>query len=250
MSETPPSPLDEILPILEDRNDSHEVSRAIQRGMVPGAAPRVEGFDLAAGTTLEDSGRGNTAWDHVRLRDGRTAILVMDVRADGFPPAHITGVARAALRTAAAVSDDPSEMLRLANGALADMHVEGVDQFVECGVLVPEDGRIVWASAGRMPAGVLGRDGTFRQLGSHGPPLGMMDGFRYGTEEAGMGSGDTALVLSGGSIGLFRGAADLVAQVHGKPAGEVVGTVHKAIRKAQEAEEQTEEISAVYLRKH
>jgi serine phosphatase RsbU (regulator of sigma subunit) len=250
VSDSHPSPLDEVLAVHDDADDLHEVSRALQRGMIPADAPRVEGFDLAAGTTLEHTGRGNTTWDHVRLRDGRIAILVMDVRADGLPPAHIAGMARAALRTAAAASDDPAELLRLANGALADMHVEGVDQFVECGVLVPEERGIVWASGGRMPAGILGRDGTFRQLGSHGPPLGMMDGFGYGTERAEMGSGDTVLVLSGGSVGLFRGAADLVAQVHGKPAGEIVATVHRAIRKAQEAEEKIEEISAVYLRKH
>jgi len=184
------------------------------------------------------------------MKDGSPAVLVLDVRADGFPPAYVAGMARAALRTAAASAEDAAELLRLANGALADMHVEGVDQFVECGVLIPQQGGVIWASAGRMPAGVLGREGAFQQLGSHGPPLGMMDGFSYGSEAVEMGVGDSALVLSGGSNGLFRGAADLVAQVHGKPAGEVVGTVHKAIRKAQEAESTTEEISVVYLRRN
>jgi len=230
--------------------DLEAVSRVIQRGMVPSVAPRVEGFDVAAGTTLEDAGRGNTTWDHVRMKDGSPAIFIVDVRADGFPPAYVAGIARSAIRTAAASAGDAAEMLRLANGALADMHVEGVDQFVECGVLIPGNGFVTWASAGRMPAAILGREGTFHQLGSHGPPLGMMDGFSYGSEKIDVGAGDTALVLSGGSNGLFRGAADLVAQVHGKPAGEVVGTVHKAIRKAQEAEGTTEEISVVYLRRH
>lgn len=230
--------------------DLDSVSRLLQRGMVPSVAPRLEGFDVAAGTTLEDAGRGNTTWDHVQMKDGTVAILVLDVRAEGFPPAYVAGTARAALRTAAASAGDVAELLRLANGALADMHVEGVDQFVECGVLIPRDGSVEWASAGRVPAGILGREGTFQQLGSHGPPLGMMDGFSYGSETVEVGAGDTALVLSGGSTGLFRGAADLVAQVHGKPAGEVVGTVHKAIRKAQEAEGTTEEISVVYLRRH
>lgn len=225
-------------------------SRLIQRGMVPHAAPRVEGFDVAAGTTLEDTGRGNTIWDHVTLPDGRSALLVLDVRADGFPPGHVAGTARAALRAAADSASDAAELLRAANRTLAATHVEGVDQFVECGVLIVGEGRVTWASAGRVPAGVLGREGAFHPLGSHGPPLGMMDGFRYGSEERELGAGDSALVLSGGSNGLFRGAADLVAQVHGKPAGEVVGTVHRAIRKAQEAEPVKEEISVIYLRKH
>ncbi len=230
--------------------DLETVSRMLQRGMIPSEAPSVEGFDVAAGTTLEDAGRGSTIWDHVRMKDGRVALLVLDIRADGFPPAHVAGTARAALRTAAATTEDAAELLRRANGVLADMHVDGVDQFVECGVLIPHTDGVVWASAGRMPAGVLGREGTFKQLGTHGPPLGMMDGFGYGSETVEVGAGDTALVLSGGSTGLFRGAADLVSQVVGKPAGEVVATVHKAVRRAQEAEETTEEVSVVYLRRH
>jgi len=231
-----------------DAPDISDMSRVIQRGMLPTSAPRLPAFDIAAGTILEEDGRGNTTWDHFTLADGRTAVVVLDVRAEGFPPAHIAGLARVALRTAAQTASGAADLLRIANGALASVHVEGVDQFVECGVIIPGDDTVGWASAGRMPAGVLGRDGTFQQLGSHGPPLGMMEGFGYGVEQVAMGSGDALLVLSGGSAGLFRGAADLVAQVQGKPAGEVVSTVHRAVRKAQG--EESEEISVAYLRHH
>jgi len=77
----------------------------------------------------------------------------------------------------------------------------------------------------------------------------MMGGFDYGSERVATGTGDAALILSSGSLGLFRGAADLVAQVHGKPAGEVVKTVHRAIRKAQGGAGSVEEMSTVYLRR-
>jgi serine phosphatase RsbU (regulator of sigma subunit) len=222
----------------------------MQRAMVPTTAPRIEGFEVAGGTTLEDEGRGNTTWDHVALPDGRTAVVVLDVRSDGLPAAHVAGLARAAIRTAAQSESDPPRLLRAVNQALAGMNLDGADQFVECGVLVAGDGAVEWASAGRVPAGVLGRDGTLHQLGSHGPPLGMMEGFGYGAERIETGPGDAVLLLSSASMGLFRGAADLVAQVHGKPAGEVVKTVHRAIRKAQEGDDSTEEISAVYLRRY
>ena len=224
-------------------------SRLMQRTMVPATAPRIDGFEVAGGTMLEEEGRGNTIWDHFRMPDGRTAVVVLDVRSGGLPAAFPAGLARAAIRTAAESADAPAHLLRSANHALAAMHVDGLDQFVECGVLVLGDGAVEWASAGRMPAGVLVRDGTLHQLASHGPPLGMMEGFAYGSERVQTGTGDAVLVLSSGSVGLFRGAADLVAQVHGKPAGEVVKTVHRAIRKAQENAGSVEEMSTVYLRR-
>lgn len=248
MSDSSPSPVDDAEPTSGDAA-LDATSRLMQRAMVPGTAPRIDGFEVAGGTILEDDGRGNTTWDHLRMADGRTAIVVIDVRSGGLPAAYPAGLARAAIHTAAESTSDPADLLRSANHVLAAMHVEGLDQFVECGVLVARDEEVQWASAGRIPAGVLVRDGTLRQLASHGPPLGMMSGFAYGSERVRTGTGDAVLILSSGSIGLFRGAADLVAQVHGKPAGEVVKTVHRAIRKAQERGGSAEEMSTVYLRR-
>ena len=76
----------------------------------------------------------------------------------------------------------------------------------------------------------------------------MMEGFKYAMQRFPMGAGDTAFVLSHASRGLLRGAADLVAQLHGKPAAEVVTTVHRAIRRTQ-GEERTE-TSVLFIRKH
>lgn len=225
---------------------SHAASRLIQKSMLMRDVPGVPGFDIAAGTTLEELGRGHTVWDAVSLPDGRAALMVLEVRADGLPAAYVVGTARAAVRAAVPGSRSLAETLARANDALAGIHVDGVDQFVECAVVVPDAEGIEWACAGRIPAGVLGRDGTFTQLGSHGPPLGMMAGFSYGTERAAVGSGSSVLVLSGGGTGLFRGAADLVAEVQGKPAGDVVGTIHRAVRKARGGQE----ISVLFLRRH
>ncbi len=217
------------------------------KDMLPHGVPGASGFDIAAGTTLEDDGPANTLWDTIPLGDGRSAFLVMEIKAPGYPPAHVLGMARAALR-AAADGRSLAALLERVNAALAGVHAKGIDQFVDCAVVVPGEGAVEWACAGRIPAGVLGRDGAFVQLGSQGPPLGMMEGFRYGTEQATMGSGSSLLVLAGGSIGLFRGAADLVAEVQEKTAGEVVSIVHKAVRRA--SADDAREVSVLFLRKH
>jgi serine phosphatase RsbU (regulator of sigma subunit) len=157
-------------------------------------------------------------------------------------------VARAVLRGLAADHATLPQILAKANEALSSAAVDGLDQFVEVGLLVAGPGGVEWASAGRVPGGVIRRDGTFEEFGAHGPPLGMLGGFKYNVQEFSLSSGDTALVLSHASQGLFLGAADLVAQLHGKPAGEVVSTLHRAIRKAQ-GDERTE-TSVLYVRRH
>ncbi len=76
----------------------------------------------------------------------------------------------------------------------------------------------------------------------------MLDGFQYGSQEYEIGTGDVVIVLSTGSSGLFRGAADLVSTLQRKPAGEVVATVYKAIRRLQG--ENAEETTVLFMRKH
>ena len=103
-----------------------------------------------------------------------------------------------------------------------------------------------------MPGGIIRRDDTFEQFGAHGPPLGMMGGFKYNVQSFALNVGDTAFVLSHGSQGLFLGAADLLAQLHGKLAGEMVPSLHKAIRKAirkAQGDDRTE-TSVLFVRKH
>lgn len=230
------------------RVDAHEISRVMQAGLLPAQAPRVDGFDVAAGTTTEERGRGGSVWDWMTLGDGRTALLTLDVRQDGFPPAHHLGVARAVLRGLAADNATLPQLLAKSNEALSAATIEGLDQFVDVGLLVAGPDGLEWASAGRVPGGIIRRDGTFQEFAAHGPPLGMMGGFKYNVQSFSMGSGDTAFVLSHASQGLFLGAADLMAQLHGKPAGEVVTTLHRAIRKAQ-GDERTE-TSVLYARRH
>lgn len=227
-------------------HEGSELGRTLQRSMLPRNAPRVPGYDIAAGTTVEDRGRGNSVWDAFELADGRWALSLFDVRG-GEVPALLLGMARAALRTAAPAANGLADLLARANGGLAGVLGPG-RQFVECALVVPGPDGVEWAAAGRVPAGVLGRAGTLEALASHGPPLGMLDGFRYGSERAAMGVGDSLLALSSGSTGLFRGAADLVVQVQEKTAGEVVGTVHKGLRAA--LDDPTLEVSVLFLRRH
>lgn len=227
--------------------DVSEMSRLLQRGLIPEEAPRIKGFDLAAGTNLEDSGEGRTTWDFTELKDGRIALINLNVQGDGLPPGHYLAMARSLLRELARDHDDLQGLLARVNSGLAAAVVEGMEQYVEVGILLPAEGAVEWAGAGRCPGAIIRRNGVFEEFSTHGPPLGMMEGFLYGTQRMELGAGDAVIVLSEASQGIFRGAADLVASLQGKPVGEIVSTVHKALKKAHP--DATTETSVLFIRK-
>jgi hypothetical protein len=176
-------------------------------------------------------------------------MAALHVSGDESPPGVTLAVARAVLMELGREHDDPSSILAAANDALARTALDRGGSTVSCGLLVAgPEGEVQWACAGPLHAGVIRREGAFDELPSHGPPLGLLQGFRYGTATPALGSGDELLVLAGASPGLFRGATDLVAALAGKPAGEIVATVQKAIRKAQE--EHPIANTVLFLRKH
>jgi len=233
---------------IEDQDPSvAEISRTIQRGLLPTEAPRVQGFDIAAGTSLVEDGPGRTLWDFFTLKGGRTGLVNLNVQGSGLPPAHYLAVARSLLRELARDHEDLQGFLARLNSGLAAAVVEGMDQYVEAGVLLPWEGGVEWAGAGRCPGAVIRRNGVFEEFSTHGPPLGMMEGFLYGTERMELGAGDAVIVLSEVSQGVFRGAADLVASLQGKPVGEVVSTLHKALAKAHP--DSSVEASVLFVRK-
>jgi len=227
---------------------AEDANRALQRSIMPRSAPTADGFDIAAGTMLEESGGGRTVWETVRFSDGGAGLVAMTVHGDGLPPAHQLGLARAFLNDYARTGQEAESLLARVNDGLSHNETPGVDQTVAAGLLVPGDGSVLWSGAGGVQGAVIRREGTLDEFPSHGPPLGMLDGFQYGTQQYQIGTGDMVIVLSTASTGLFRGAADLVSTLQQKPAGEVVATVHKAIRKLQG--DNAEEITVLFMRKH
>lgn len=222
---------------------------SLLQALLPRTAPRVEGFDLAGGTALEPTRAGNTIWVTFPMAGGRTGMAVTLVQAGDVPAALVLATVRAFLIEVGHATESPAATLAVINDALSRTRLAGATQLVACAILVPGVSGAAWACAGTVSAGVIRRAGTFEELPSHGPNLGMLPGFSYGVTEVELGPGDEILVLAGASDGLFRGAADLVASLAGKPAGEVVSTVHKAIRKAR-VNEAAIETSALFLRRH
>ena len=225
-----------------------DLSRRLQQALLPRNAPTLEGYDIAAGTTPDPDGQGSSVWDWFALPDGRPVLVTLDVTPGSFPAAHCLALARAFLRELPAAGADPGSLLTRANSAISRTSVAGVEGTVDCAALILGPERCEWASAGAVPGGIIRQEGTMDDFPSHGPPLGLMDGFRYGAVQVPLRSGDVAVVLSHGARGLFRGAADLAAEFHGKPAAEVVSKLQAAIKRAGTAADQREH-SIIFARK-
>ena len=150
-----------------------------------------------------------------------------------FPAAHSLAMARAFIRELAGDGPALDGLLRRVNTAVARTFVPALEGPVDCGILVLGEERTSWLGAGTVHAGVLRRDGTLEELPSGGPPLGLLDGFRYTVTDVSFHTADVIVALSHGTRGLFRGAADVVAELHGKPAGHVVSRLQSALQKAQ-----------------
>ncbi len=227
--------------------ETASLSRTIQRGLLPREVPRIPGFDVAAGTSLVDEGHGRTIWDHFVLRDGRRGLASLNVQGERLPAGQYLAVARPLLRELARDHEDLRGLLARVNSGLTSAVIEGAEHYVEAGVVLPSDRGVEWAAAGRCPGAILRRDGTFHEFSSHGPPLGMLDGFQYDTQRMELGAGDAVILLSEATQGLFRGAADLVSSLQGKPVGEVVSRLQAAVKKARP--DAGAEVSVVFIRK-
>jgi CRP-like cAMP-binding protein len=222
------------------------MSRLLQRGLLPRNAPSVPGYEIAAGTSLPEEGRGGSIWDAFPVRGGRMALAVLNVPGDGLPAAYHLGVARAALRSAARTEEKSGAILSRANEVLADTRIPGADQFVECGMLVAGESGAEWSSAGLCPGAVLPREGGSEALPSGSPPLGFDRDSEYGSMSVSVAPGASVLILSEASRGLFRGAVDLVRSMGDRPAGDAVGALHGAVAKA--AKDAPGEISVILMR--
>ena len=221
-------------------------SVTLRNVLLPREAPTVTGYDVAGGTSTHEEGHGDTLWDHFELRDGRRGFTVLKAGSGSLPAGFYLGMGRALMRGLAPTHDSVEGLLASVNKTLAAGAPEASHQVLDCGVVLPTEDGVEWCIAGSALSGVIGRDGSFVELGSNGPPLGMMEGFQYRSNHHPMSVGDSCVTLSHASSGLFKGTADLVAGLVGKPAGEVVSTVHKAIRQAQGDDA---EVSVLFLRR-
>lgn len=159
------------------RSERHaqNIARRLQRTLLPGAIPHIDGLQVAARYLPADASEvGGDFFDFFQRDDGRWYVQIGDVCGKGPPAASRALLARYTLRTAAMLDGDPLAMLHALNRAIL---AEGDDRYATAAVLRLQLNGTPSATIalGGHPQALLLRGTTVEPFGLPGTVLGLLD---------------------------------------------------------------------------
>ncbi|MFJ9849529.1 SpoIIE family protein phosphatase [Streptomyces sp. NPDC101150] len=173
----------------------------LQRSLLPQELEQPD--DLRVAATYQPGGTdaavGGDWYDVITLGAGRTALVIGDVMGRGVRAAAVMGQLRTAVRAYARLDLPPHEVLQLLDGLAAEIDAS---QIATCVYAVhdPNEGRLVYASAGHLPILVRDADGTVRRAAEPtGPPLGT-GGWLHTSGSVPLGPGCSAVLYTDGLV--------------------------------------------------
>ncbi|AOR33472.1 PAS sensor protein [Streptomyces fodineus] len=198
-----------------------ETAVTLQRSLLPQELEQPDDLRIAA--TYHPGGTeaavGGDWYDVITLGGGRTALVIGDVMGRGVRAAAVMGQLRTAVRAYARLDLPPHEVLQLLDGLATEIDA---NQIATCVYAVhdPNEGRLVYASAGHLPILVRDESGTVSRADEPtGPPLGT-GGWMHASGSIALGPGATAVLYTDGLVerrdeDLDEGIASLEAALAG-----------------------------------
>ena len=178
-----------------------ETAVTLQRSLLPQELEQPDDLRIAAtyqpGGT--DAAVGGDWYDVITLGAGRTALVIGDVMGRGVRAAAVMGQLRTAVRAYARLDLPPHEVLQLLDGLASEIDAS---QIATCVYAVhdPNEGHLVYASAGHLPILVCDEDGTVhRAEDPTGPPLGT-GGWIHTSGTIALPPGSTAVLYTDGLV--------------------------------------------------
>ncbi|MFF6907733.1 SpoIIE family protein phosphatase [Streptomyces sp. NPDC012389] len=178
-----------------------ETAVTLQRSLLPQELEQPDDLRIAAtyqpGGT--DAAVGGDWYDVITLGAGRTALVIGDVMGRGVRAAAVMGQLRTAVRAYARLDLPPHEVIQLLDGLASEIDAT---QIATCVYAVhdPNEGQLVYASAGHLPILVSDEDGTVhRAADPTGPPLGT-GGWVHTSGTIALPPGSTAVLYTDGLV--------------------------------------------------
>jgi anti-sigma regulatory factor (Ser/Thr protein kinase)/PAS domain-containing protein len=181
--------------------EQRETAVTLQRSLLPQELEQPDDLRIAAtyqpGET--EAAVGGDWYDVITLGGGRTALVIGDVMGRGVRAAAVMGQLRTAVRAYARLDLPPHEVLQLLDGLAAEIDA---NQIATCVYAVhdPNEGRLVYASAGHLPILVRDENGdVLRADEPTGPPLGT-GGWMHTSGSVPLAPGSTAVLYTDGLV--------------------------------------------------
>jgi phosphoserine phosphatase RsbU/P len=183
-----------------------EIAKDIQHHLFPKEIPRVEGFDIF-GFNRPSREVGGDYFDVLAV-GACYGIAIADVSGKGIGAAMLMSNLQALLRSKAAGTDPPGELLKQMNVDLLDR--VGTGRFITMFymVLEPRLCTFVYANAGHNPPIVAKKNGDVADLQVSGVPLGILGGREYESFEQAVFPGDTVVLYSDGVTECMNAGGD------------------------------------------
>ncbi len=190
----------QLLVQLADERD-RRIAATLQRALLPDGLPSVVGVSLAAHISPGGGGTrvGGDWYDVIALPGGRVGIVVGDVAGHGVDAAARMGELRSVARAYALEGHAPVALVERMNGYHAALGADLMTTMLFA-ILEIDSGRLRFVNAGHPPPLIAGTDGATQVIDGAGPPLGVLDTWRYEERVATLAPGTTALVYTDGLV--------------------------------------------------
>lgn len=177
-----------------------ELAREVQRGFLPSQVPELPGYEFFA--HYESAFEvGGDYYDFIPLPGNRLAVMLGDVAGKGIPAALLMAKVSADARFCMLTKPNPAEAITHLN---ALMNQSGLaERFVTLAAMVLDYERHVatLVNAGHPSPVLYHRDGTLEEATVNevtGLPLGVLDGYEYGSCDIPLRPGDCLFAFSDG----------------------------------------------------
>lgn len=175
-----------------------EIARDIQRSILPGTLPDIEGLRIAA-CYLPMSEVGGDFYDFDSQRANGLGLIVADVSGHGVPAALVASMVKMGFAAEAERLDHPGLVLKNINRVLCGKF-SGAFVTACCGFIDTVERKLFYASAGH-PAPLLRRgDGRVETLEERGLLLAIAADADYASSEIGLNDGDRLVFFSDGLV--------------------------------------------------
>jgi anti-sigma regulatory factor (Ser/Thr protein kinase) len=190
----------QLLVHLADERD-RRIAATLQRALLPERLPSVVGVTLAAHIAPGAGGTrvGGDWYDAIALPGGRLGIVVGDVAGHGVDAAARMGELRSVARAYALEGHGTVGLVERMNGYHAALGADLMTTMLFA-ILEIDSGTLRFVNAGHPPPLIVAQDGTSRVYEGAGPPLGVMDTWRYEERVATLAPGMTALLYTDGLV--------------------------------------------------